>query len=93
MCAYNQVNGIYCSEHQELWNDILQTKWGFQGVVMLDCGATNDRVAGIEAGLDLEMPGSHGAHDSEIRQCLKHEHANDSNSLQQALDVSFATFA
>ena len=57
MCAYNRVNGEYASEHKELLTDILRNEWGFDGLVMSDWGAVNDRVKGVIAGLDLEMPG------------------------------------
>lgn len=58
MCAYNKVNGEYCSENQWLLTDVLRKEWGYEGVVMSDWGAVNDRVKGIKAGLDLEMPGN-----------------------------------
>lgn len=70
MCAYNLLNGTYCSEHAPLLTDILRKEWGFDGLVMTDWGATNDRAAGVEAGLDLEMPGSDGAFDAEVRTAL-----------------------
>ncbi|MBQ6570210.1 MAG: glycoside hydrolase family 3 C-terminal domain-containing protein, partial [Clostridia bacterium] len=57
MCAYNRINGTFCSENKWLLSDVLRDEWGFDGVVMSDWGAVRDRVLGIKAGLDLEMPG------------------------------------
>jgi beta-glucosidase len=57
MCAYNKLNGTYCSEHHELLVDILKNEWGFEGLVVSDWGAVHDRVAALRGGLDLEMPG------------------------------------
>jgi beta-glucosidase len=57
MCAYNKINGVYCSENNWLLNDVLRKEWGFEGLVMSDWGTTHDRVSGVRSGLDLEMPG------------------------------------
>jgi beta-glucosidase len=57
MCAYNKVNGDYCSEHERLLRRILKEEWGFEGLVVSDWGAVHDRVAALRGGLDLEMPG------------------------------------
>lgn len=57
MCAYNQINGTYCSENHFLLTDVLRKEWGFDGLVMTDWGATHNRIKMLEAGLDLEMPG------------------------------------
>lgn len=57
MCAYNKLNGTYCSEHRQLLVDILKKEWGFEGLVVSDWGAVHDRVASLKGGLDLEMPG------------------------------------
>jgi len=58
MCAYNLLNGEYCAEHRTLLTTILREEWGFEGIVVSDWMAVNDRAAGIEAGLDLQMPAS-----------------------------------
>jgi len=58
MSSYNPVNGTYASEHPELLTDILRKQWGFEGFVVSDWGGINDRVAGVAAGTNLEMPGS-----------------------------------
>lgn len=57
MCAYNKINGTHCSENKWLLTDVLRKEWGFDGLVMTDWGATHDRLAGVQAGLDLDMPG------------------------------------
>ena len=57
MCSYNRVNGVLASENHWLLTEVLREEWGFRGAVVSDWGAVDDRVAGIRAGLDLEMPG------------------------------------
>ena len=57
MCAYNKINGEYCSQNKWLLKDVLRGEWGFQGLVMTDWGAMHDRIKSLQAGLDLEMPG------------------------------------
>ena len=57
MCAYNKLNGVYCSENYRLLVDILKKEWGFEGLVVSDWGAVHDRVKSLQGGLDWEMPG------------------------------------
>ena len=71
MCAYNRINGTYCSEHNWLLNQVLRDEWGFEGLVVTDWGATNDRVLGLSAGLDLEMPGSGGINDERVAAAVR----------------------
>ena len=71
MCAYNAINGIFGAENKELLTDILRNRWGYQGFVVTDWGAVKDRVRGLEAGLDLEMPGGGGVQDGKIVDAVK----------------------
>jgi beta-glucosidase len=71
MCSYNLVNGTYASEHHHLLQEVLRDEWGFQGLVVSDWAAVSDRVAGIRAGLDLEMPGGAGAFDDAVLAALE----------------------
>ena len=70
MCSYNRVNGEYSSENKYLLTDVLREKWGFEGMVVSDWGAVNDRVKGVAAGLDLEMPSSGGVNDKRIAEAV-----------------------
>ena len=57
MSAYNKLNNIYCSSHENLLIEILKDEWGFDGYVVSDWGAARDTVENAIGGLDLEMPG------------------------------------
>lgn len=66
MCSYNRINGVYTSEDPWLLTDVLRGEWGYEGLVVSDWGAVNDRVTGLPAGLDLEMPSSGGRTDRQV---------------------------
>jgi beta-glucosidase len=70
MTAYNRVEGEYASESVRLLKNILRDEWGFAGLVLSDWAAVSDRVEALRAGMDLEMPGSKGAYDAEVRQAI-----------------------
>jgi beta-glucosidase len=57
MSAYNKLNNIYCSSHENLLIDILKNEWHFEGYVVSDWGAARETVENAIGGLDLEMPG------------------------------------
>ena len=71
MCSYNRINGVYSSENKKLLTDILRGEWGFDGYVVSDWAATDDRVEGLRAGLDLEMPAGTGDTDREIVEAVR----------------------
>jgi len=64
MSSYNRVNGVYANENEHILREILRDEWGFDGVVVSDWAGSNDRVAAVRAGSDLEMPACrYGAED------------------------------
>lgn len=85
MCSYNQINGTFASENPWLLTEVLRDEWGFKGYVMSDWGAVNDRVAGLKAGLELEMPSSNGVYDKEIVEAVK-DGSLDEAILDQAVE-------
>ena len=85
MCSYNQINGTFASENKWLLTDGLRGEWGFKGYVMSDWGAVNDRVKGLEAGLELEMPASGGDNDAMIVKAVK-DGALEEKILDQAVE-------
>lgn len=70
MAAYNLLNGVYCAENEKLLDDILRKEWGFEGIVVTDWGAENDRVRGLKAGQNLEMPACDGINDAKLVQAV-----------------------
>ena len=71
MCSYNKINGDYAAEHKHLLTEVLRDEWGYEGIVVTDWGAVADRVKGVAAGLDLEMPGTGGMNDRYIVEAVK----------------------
>ena len=57
MCSYNKINGTHASDNKDLLTDVLRGEWGFDGLVVTDWGALNDRMEAFKAGCDLNMPG------------------------------------
>ena len=85
MCSYNKINGVYAADNEWLLTKVLRDEWGFEGYVMTDWGAVNDRVQGIRAGLELEMPGPSGANDAKIIAAVK-SGALEESLLDQAVE-------
>lgn len=84
MCSYNKINGVYSSENPKLLNEILRNEWGFDGLVMSDWGAVCDRVKGVPAGLDLEMPGSFGINEEKLIEAVEQGDL-DENAVDKAV--------
>ncbi len=83
MCSYNRINGTYASEDRWLLTDVLRGEWDFEGLVVSDWGAVNDRVVGLPAGLDLEMPSSGGRTDAQLVAAVR-----DGRLDEAALDLA-----
>lgn len=71
MSSYNMLNGTHTNENMHLMREILRDEWGFDGVVVTDWGGNNDRVQGLLAGNELEMPTTNGETDREIIEAIK----------------------
>ena len=92
MCSYNRLNGVYCSENEYLLTDILRDEWGYEGFVVSDWGAVNDRVEGLKAGLELEMPSSGGIGDRKIVEAVRNGELCESildRAVERLLNIIF----
>ncbi|GME87751.1 unnamed protein product [Ambrosiozyma monospora] len=75
MSAYNKVNGILSSERKDLLGGILRGEWGWDGLVISDWFGCYSIKQSLEAGMDLECPGSPliRKHNSVMHQILARE--------------------
>lgn len=92
MNSYNKLNGTYLCENKEMLTDVLRKEWGFDGYVMTDWGAMNERVQALLAGCNLEMPSSGGSTDKEIAAAVKNrtlEEAVLDSSCEEFLEIIF----
>ena len=92
MCSYNRINGVYASENPWLLTDVLRKEWGFKGYVMSDWGAVSNRVAGVAAGLDLEMPASGGINDRKIVEAVRRGELDEAvvdQAVERILTVNY----
>ena len=71
MCSYNRLNGVYASQHRWLLTEVLREEWGHTGLVVSDWGAVDDRVEGLLAGMELEMPGNRGFTDADVVEAVR----------------------
>ena len=85
MNSYNRINGTFVGESKEYLTDLLREEWGFDGYVMSDWGAVNDRVEALKAGMDLEMPSSNGVNDALIVKAVQ-EGTLDEAAVDQACE-------
>lgn len=95
MSAYNLVNDVYANENKHLLKEILRDDFGFNGVVVTDWGGDNDRVAGLVAGNELEMPANNGETDIEIVNAIKNNKIDESvldESVDRLLTLHDTTF-
>ena len=85
MCSYGRINGVFSAENPLILDQILRKEWGFEGFVMSDWGAVNNRVEGCKAGLELQMPGPTPWHDASIVKAVK-EGVLDEKILDQCAE-------
>ena len=71
MCSYPKLNGVHCSDNKKLLTDILRDEWGYEGLVVTDWGAMDDRREAFKAGCDLNMPGGSRYMEKEVIKAVK----------------------
>lgn len=92
MCSYNRINDTYSAANRWLLKDVLRTEWGFDGYVMSDWGAVDERISDLVAGLNLEMPGNGGVNDRRIIKAVQDgilEEAVLDESVAELLNIVF----
>lgn len=92
MCSYNRINGTYAAENHKYLTEVLRDQWKFDGYVMSDWGAVNNRVADLKAGLDLEMPASGGMNDELIVRAVQSGALEESvvdTAVERILNIVF----
>lgn len=77
MASYNKINGVYATQNPWLLTETLRGRWGFDGLVVSDWMAVDDRVAALAAGLDLEMPSSGDIGPGAVRDAVADGHIPD----------------
>jgi beta-glucosidase len=58
MCSYNRLNQTYGCQNSKTLNGLLKGELGFQGYVMSDWGGTHSGSLAVNAGEDMDMPGT-----------------------------------
>ncbi len=58
MSSYNRINGTYSAVNSDLLTGILREEFGFEGMVMSDWGAQGAIADKVNAGNDINMPGT-----------------------------------
>lgn len=94
MSSYNMLNGAFTNEHIHLMRDILRKEWSFEGVVVTDWGGSNDRVSGLIAGNELEMPTTAGETNEEIIEAINTGKIKEDlldECVDRLLDLIFTT--
>ncbi len=87
MNSYNKINGFHGSENRHTQLEILRNEWGYDGVVVSDWGAVNDRVLGLKNGNDLEMPSSSGSGTKKIVEAVKNGTLDEAVLNERALNM------
>ncbi len=92
MNCYNRINGVYGADNHWLQTEVLRDEWGFEGLVVSDWGSVNDRVKGIKAGNDLEMPTSGGYNSGKLYDAVLSGNLDEADidvAVDRVLDLIF----
>ncbi|GHT63065.1 glycosyl hydrolase [Spirochaetia bacterium] len=91
MPSYNRINEVYSCENPALLGELGRKTFGFKGAYISDWGAVPDMIASVKAGLNLEMPSSHGAAIKRILTALKNGSLNEkelNDAIEKVIELS-----
>ena len=85
MSSYNKLNGTYANENEHLLLDILRKDWGYKGLIITDWGGENDRILGLKASNEVEMPSTGGETNDDVFNAVK-DGTLDEKYVDEAID-------
>ncbi|KAF4468585.1 glycoside hydrolase superfamily [Fusarium albosuccineum] len=85
MTSYNRIRGTYVADSPDLIQGVLRDEWGFSGPVVSDWMGTYSVGEGINAGVDIEMPGPPKWRTAEAVSELVREGSISTNTIDESV--------
>ncbi len=92
MSSYNKINGTYAGEHHDLLQHVLRDEWGFNGLIISDWTACNNKIASLDAGMGLIMPKNPAGFDKQVKKAIKNKSLSQEKLDERVLEVLTCAF-